>query len=505
MKTAAVRLAATLTATALAFGTSGWPALADPTSGQPGPDFWAPPTLSQAEILHYVGLLGAQPGPDDPGLQFQGGCIAPAASQLPLTTIPDAQQALNVTQAQQFATGAGQTVAVIDTGVNPHPDLAGRVTPGGDYVGRNDGNGMKDCDGHGTLTAGIIAARTDSATTGFTGVAPDAHIIAIRQTSQAFKDQQGNTAGDPVTLAEAIVHAVAMHPNVITTSVDICQPVPPLDSSPAFQALHSQAYLALEAAVEWAYQNNIVVVNSAGNITNQPDPNQVQGQSGRQSPCTPVPQNDDPNPNNVKQIEFPAIYSKYLLSVASVNPRPNGTQVTKSPGAVSSFSEWGPWVNIAAPGEGIVSIDPGIGAAGLVNEFAEGNQAPGPIQGTSFAAPYVAGVVALVRQKYPDLDAGQVIRRIEVTAQHPSGPDGRNVQVGYGVIDPVAALTSDVPGQYGVPAASGGQIAAQLPMGQPKDWTPMRVALLGTAGCLALLVITLFTVRTRRRGQDSTT
>src|SRR6202022_1394320 len=63
--------------------------------------------------------------------------------------------------------------------------------------------------------------------------------------------------------------------------------------------------------------------------------------------------------------------------------------------------------------------------------------------GTSFSAAYVSGVVALVRAKFPNLTAHQVIRRITETAHNP--PRGVDNAVGYGVIDPVAALTFDVP------------------------------------------------------------
>jgi membrane-anchored mycosin MYCP len=123
------------------------------------------------------------------------------------------------------------------------------------------------------------------------------------------------------------------------------------------------------------------------------------------------------------------------------------------------------------------------------------------IQGTSFAAPYVAGVVALVRSKYPKLTARQVIARIEATAQHPSGPGGRNNQIGYGVIDPVAALTAAVPGQNGVPLVGNNTVPVTLPGAAVKDWTPVRVALIGTAVAVALLLATLFVVRTTRRRQ----
>jgi membrane-anchored mycosin MYCP len=210
------------------------------------------------------------------------------------------------------------------------------------------------------------------------------------------------------------------------------------------------------------------------------------------NPCSTVPQNNDPNPNNPQEIEIPAVFSNDLLSVASVSPYT---------GSVSTFSVWGPWVNIAAPGEGIISVDPGQGGTGLANLFAEpgSNSQPGLIQGTSFAAPYVAGVVALVRSKFPDLTARQVMARIEATAQHPSGLGGRNNKVGFGIIDPVAALTAVIPGQNGVPAAPDTQIRAQVPLAAVKNWTPVRVALIGTAAGVTLLLGTLFVVRTNRR------
>ena len=62
--------------------------------------------------------------------------------------------------------------------------------------------------------------------------------------------------------------------------------------------------------------------------------------------------------------------------------------------------------------------------------------------GTSFSAAYVSGVAALVRAKYPNLTAHQVIRRIMQTAHNPAHTVDN--QVGYGVVDPVAALTFDV-------------------------------------------------------------
>ncbi|MEU4336458.1 type VII secretion-associated serine protease mycosin [Micromonospora lupini] len=65
------------------------------------------------------------------------------------------------------------------------------------------------------------------------------------------------------------------------------------------------------------------------------------------------------------------------------------------------------------------------------------------VQGTSFAAPLVSATAALVRSRYPDMPAGEVVNRLLATARD-IGPTGRDDRFGYGVVDPVAALTGDV-------------------------------------------------------------
>ncbi|SCF34743.1 type VII secretion-associated serine protease mycosin [Micromonospora mirobrigensis] len=66
------------------------------------------------------------------------------------------------------------------------------------------------------------------------------------------------------------------------------------------------------------------------------------------------------------------------------------------------------------------------------------------VQGTSFAAPLVAATAALVRSRYPQMSAGDVVNRLLSTARD-LGPVGRDDRFGYGLVDPVAALTADVP------------------------------------------------------------
>ncbi|MDM4721291.1 type VII secretion-associated serine protease mycosin [Micromonospora sp. WMMA1363] len=66
------------------------------------------------------------------------------------------------------------------------------------------------------------------------------------------------------------------------------------------------------------------------------------------------------------------------------------------------------------------------------------------VQGTSFAAPLVAATAALVRSRYPQMSAGDVVNRLMATARD-IGPTGRDDRFGYGLVDPVAALTAEVP------------------------------------------------------------
>jgi type VII secretion-associated serine protease mycosin len=66
------------------------------------------------------------------------------------------------------------------------------------------------------------------------------------------------------------------------------------------------------------------------------------------------------------------------------------------------------------------------------------------VQGTSFAAPLVAATAALIRSRWPEMSAAQVVTRLITTARD-VGPPGRDDRFGFGVVDPVAALTEDVP------------------------------------------------------------
>ena len=117
---------------------------------------------------------------------------------------------------------------------------------------------------------------------------------------------------------------------------------------------------------------------------------------------------------------------------------------TRRDGLPAPQSIRGPWVSLSAPGADIVSLDPtGPGVVDRIVPIGSGQAVP--IEGTSFATPYVSGVVALVRARYPGLSARQVRDRVVATATHPAGGGGRDDAVGAGTVDPVAAL-ADVRG-----------------------------------------------------------
>ena len=359
----------------------------------------------------------------DEEIEQTSACVN-SVSVEPITTISAAQQRLAFTSAWALTRGAGVTVAVIDTGVTRHPLLGSRLRGGPDLLVPTDGS-LLDCDGHGTLVAGIIAAAPDQAS-GFTGVAPDAEVLSIRQSSGRYelKDDERNTsrpAGDVVTMAEAVRRAVSGGAGVINISETSCVPA-------GTDAGDADLVLALaEAAAA-----DVVVVAAAGNLGSACAAQNVQG-----SPPVTLPA-----PARVPSV----------LTVGAVDPA----------GDPAAFSLGGPWVDVAAPGTAIVSLDPSPNATGLVNTMVNGNSLV-PIDGTSFAAPYVAGVAALVRSRFPDLTAQQVIDRITSTASHPAAPGGRNDVVGYGIIDPIAAVTAIIPGEPGVPAPPTSAVAGVLP------------------------------------------
>ncbi|NKX90485.1 type VII secretion-associated serine protease mycosin [Nocardia coubleae] len=428
----------------------------------------SPPRIDPGALDAALALSG-RPAPLEPTEQREL-CAEPVLRGSPPSEPPMAQRVLDLPSAWQFSRGAGQKVAVIDTGVNRHPRLPA-LQAGGDYV--SDSDGTVDCDGHGTLVAGIIAARPSSEDA-FVGVAPDAEILAIRQLSLAYerKDRQGSDKppgslrsdgyGSVLTLAGAVVRAVDMGATVINISEVACTAAGS-DTSDA----------ALGAAVKYAYERNVVVVAAAGNVE----------QGG---PCQN--QNEGSGWSSVTTVASPAWFTPYVLAVGSVD----------ADGKPSALSLRGPWVGAAAIGRNIVSLDSRPGGTGLVDGVQTMNGLQ-PVDGTSFAAPYVAGLAALVRSRFPDLSAQQVIDRITRTAHAPGR--GRDDAIGAGLIDPLAALTAPLASEPPSQGADVGHPIAAPFVAPDPDPRPRQIAIAGSLTLLAALGIGAafaFPFRTRR-------
>ncbi|WP_433007843.1 S8 family serine peptidase [Kribbella sp. CA-294648] len=132
--------------------------------------------------------------------------------------------------------------------------------------------------------------------------------------------------------------------------------------------------------------------------------------------------------NNV--VQFPASYPE-VLAVAATN----------AGGALTHFSSYGDWVDIAAPGWDILST-------GVRSMTPSGYEPYWYCTGTSCSAPIVAGVAALVKNKRPSLTAAQVAQRLKALSRD-AGPRGTDPYYGAGILDAYAALggkwTTDFP------------------------------------------------------------
>jgi membrane-anchored mycosin MYCP len=434
--------------------------------------------INKPEVSPGAAPPNGAPGPVQP-MEKNGDCassgVIPGSD--PKLTTPN-QRMMDLSAAWRFSRGDGQLVAVLDTGVRPGPRLPG-VQPGGDYVESTDG--LTDCDGHGTLVAGLIAGQPGD--DGFAGIAPAARLLSLRVTSAKFSPR--TSGGDPTlerarvdvaALGRAIVHAADLGARVVDISAITCLP-----------ADRNVDQSELGAALQYAaVVKDAVIVAAAG------DNGSAGWGSGAAScesnPLTDLGRPDDPrNWAGVTSVSVPSWWQPYVLSVASLTPDAQP----------SKFTMAGPWVGIAAPGENVVSVSNRDG--GLANGLPNQRQQLVPLNGTDYAAGYVSGVAALVRSKYPELNATQVINRITATA-HNGARTPSNV-VGAGTLDPVAALTWELPSTANHDAAPVKRIAAP-PEPAPKSPVPRIVAYAGTA-VLIVAVVAAAAVAARRRKEPT--
>lgn len=413
-----------------------------------------PPTIDAAAVPPD------QTGPEQP-MRYSVECQTPGVlPEANFTDPPEAWRLLNLDATRPFATGADVPIAIIDTGVTPNPRIP-RLQPGGEYI-TDDGDGLFDCDAHGTLIAGIIGGAPNPAD-GFVGVAPDANLIGIRQSSDHYtlhnpeldKNDPNATATaiDLRSMARAVVRAVNLGARVINISMVSCM-----------KAVRHADDRELGAALHYAVaERDAVVVAAAGN-------------TGGECTQNPPPAASAPGDwSNVTTIASPAWWADDVLTVGSVT----------NDGAPSTSTLHGPWVDVAAPGEIITSVG-NYPDGHLVNGLPGQDQALVPIFGSSYSAAYVSGVAALIRQKYPELNAYGVMHRLKATAH--AGPTVPDPAIGWGVIDPLAALTWNVADP--APTRPTNNIIVPAPPPPPPDYTPRRIAGYAVGGFLVAAVFT---------------
>lgn len=228
-------------------------------------------------------------------------CVSPSKAVSTLT--PWQQTTLASDQAWPLSTGAGVTVAVVDTGVDATgtPALRGRVTAGPDVV--SGGTAGTDCVGHGTFVAGLIAgARLPG--TGFAGVAPDARVLAVRVTDRGGATTAGHVAAGITAAVDAGARVV---------DVPIALP----HTSPA-----------LSAAVDKAVRHGALVVAPA----------YAEPSGDAYSSASPAP----------TSAAYPAALPG-VLAVAALTP--SGVADQSRPPATTP--------GVAAPGVSVMSVGPG--------------------------------------------------------------------------------------------------------------------------------------------------
>ncbi|MFI6323967.1 S8 family peptidase [Nonomuraea sp. NPDC050556] len=281
------------------------------------------------------------------------------------------------TLAQAGVPGAPVKVGIVDSGIDKeHEDLAANVIGCARSTGLfNDGiveGSCKDGLGHGTHVAGLIAARAGNGKGG-AGVAFNARIIMCK----AFDNNGDSNVAD---VSDCIVWTWQQGAKVINMSFGFAA-----DSATLHQAIRNAWQLGL---VQGA-----TLIASAGNVT--------QAQRGTEF--------------------FPAAYDE-VAAVSATNALDQ--LATFDSGAVSNT---GPFVEVAAAGDEVLSTIPG-------NQYAS-------FDGTSMAAPIAAGVAAAIRARFPALSASGTRTRLGATADD-LGLPGRDNNFGFGRVNLCNALAT---------------------------------------------------------------
>ncbi|MDC9662854.1 S8 family peptidase [Xanthomonas euvesicatoria] len=329
---------------------------------------------------------------------------------------------LNIRPAWDKATGANVVVAVIDTGIVSHPDLDANILPGYDFISdataARDGNGRDNnpadegdwnstsgcatskSSWHGTHVAGTVAAVTNN-TTGLAGTAFNAKVVPVRVL--------GRCGGSLSDIADAIIWASGGTVSGVPANPNAAEVI---NMSLGGGGTCSST---MQSAINGAVSRGTTVVVAAGNSAAN-----VSG-------------------------SLPANCAN-VIAVAA----------TTSAGAKASYSNYGSGIDVSAPGSGILStLNSGT--------TTPGNASYASYNGTSMAAPHVAGVVALVQSVAPTtLTPAAVETLLKNTAR--ALPGACSGGCGAGIVDADAAVTAAIAGSSG---GGGGGTGNTLTNGTP--------------------------------------
>ncbi len=304
---------------------------------------------------------------------------------------------LAVGRAWRITTGKGVTVAVVDSGVAAdNAHLRDAVKPGHSLVG-GDPRGFTDVWGHGTGVAGLIAARPVEGSAAY-GVAPSADILPVRVFVQ---DQLGGVAVPQSQLPDVGRMAEGIEWAARNGADVINVSMSTRTDDPR-----------LRAAVREAVRRDVVVVASGGNRNSEDEKD---------------------------GLRYPAA----LPGVVGVAASDSLDQVTPS-------SIHGGHIDVFAPGQNVLTSYKTGG------DCLAGTDLPY----SSYAAGYVSGLAALLRAKYPEESAEQIVYRLTASADRPLRGE-RDDAKGWGMVQPVEALTLTFdPNRPGPPVPGAAQAAS---------------------------------------------
>ncbi|MFG3438962.1 S8 family serine peptidase [Nonomuraea sp. NPDC047897] len=374
---------------------------------------------------------------------------------------------LELPKAWRTSKGAGVTVAVLDSGVDPeHRDLAGSVTVGRDFTAGANPPGVPPRRLHGTYMASLIAGHGHGpgGGRGVIGVAPEAEVLSVRV---ILEDEEPgfvrfNTARRfENVVARGIRYAVDRGAHVINMSIS-----------------KELATREERAAVRYAISRGVVLVAAAGN-EGAGDERAGDERAGRARRA------------GLDPYSYPAAFPG-VVSVGATDRRLRR----------ATFSNGNASVLLAAPGVDIMGAGPG-------DAYWVG-------QGTSQATALVSGVAALIKAKYPDMSPPLVGQALAAGATD-RPPGGYDTGTGFGVVNAARALaearrlarhTETATGEPAqdpaapVGAGSRGPIAVVA-----RDHTAVTVygtvAAAATAGALTSLASMYVLVRRVRRAHGS--